>query len=78
MVSYLIQKRLGLQLTPAQGIMMTAGVVLFPLFILYEWKYPSRPVMPMRWLRRPPILGACLIGFFDFVSFFLQQTYLYS
>ena len=57
--------------------MLVVGGVLFPLFLIYEWKVPAKPVVPMRWLRRGPILGACLIGFFDFVSFYLQYTYLY-
>jgi len=57
--------------------MLVVGGVLFPIFLVYEWKVPAKPVVPMRWLRRGPILGACLIGFFDFVSFYLQYTYLY-
>lgn len=57
--------------------MVAVGAVLFPLFLIYESKVPPKPVVPMRWLRRGPILGACLIGFFDFVSFYLQNTYLY-
>lgn len=58
--------------------MLVVGCVAFPIFIAYEWKVPARPVFPMRWFRRLPIFGACLIGFFDFVSFYLQFTYLYS
>ncbi|ORY20677.1 major facilitator superfamily domain-containing protein [Naematelia encephala] len=58
--------------------MIVVGLVLFPLFILYEARVPPKPVLPMRWLKRGPILGASLIGFFDFASFFLQHTYLYS
>ena len=58
--------------------MMVVGALLFPVFVFYEYKYPRSPVMPMRWLRKGPILGACLIGFFDFASFYLQGTYLYS
>lgn len=64
--------------TPSMIAMIVVGVVLFPIFIVFEWKFPKKPVVPMRWLRRGPILGACLIGFFDFVSFYLQYTYLYS
>jgi MFS family permease len=54
------------------------GVLLFAAFLAYEWHVPAHPVFPMRWLRRTPILSACLIGFFDFTSFYLQYTYLYS
>lgn len=61
-----------------QPAMVALGALLFPVFLWYEWKYPRKPVMPMRWLTNGPILGACLIGFFDFTSFYLQGTYLYS
>lgn len=61
-----------------QPSMIIVGVILFPIFIWYEHRYPRSPVVPMRWLHRGPILGACLIGFFDFASFYLQGTYLYS
>ncbi|KLT45268.1 MFS general substrate transporter [Cutaneotrichosporon oleaginosum] len=54
------------------------GLLLFAAFLAYEWRVPAHPVFPMRWLRRTPILSACLIGFFDFTSFYLQYTYLYS
>ncbi|WVF70813.1 hypothetical protein IAT40_005607 [Kwoniella sp. CBS 6097] len=64
--------------TPSMIGMIVVGAVLFPLTLIFEWKFPRKPVVPMRWLKRGPILGACLIGFFDFVSFYLQYTYLYS
>lgn len=63
---------------PSMIAMLVVGCVLFPVFIVYEWKVPARPVVPIRWLRQLTILGSCLIGFFDFVSFYLQFTYLYS
>lgn len=58
--------------------MIVIGVSLIPVFLLYEAKIPAKPVFPMRWLSRAPILGACLIGFCDFFSFYLQNTFLYS
>ncbi|WVQ85445.1 hypothetical protein IAT38_007610 [Cryptococcus sp. DSM 104549] len=64
--------------TPSMIAMIVVGVVLFPFVIFFEAKFPQKPVMPYRWLKRGPILGACLIGFADFVSFYLQYTYLYS
>lgn len=64
--------------TPSMLAMIIIGAILFPIMLVFEWKVPNKPVIPMRWLRRGPILGACLIGFFDFVSFYLQYTYLYS
>lgn len=61
------------------GLLGTAavGVILFATFLYYEWHVPTFPVFPMRWLARTPILSACLIGFLDFTSFYLQYTYLY-
>ncbi|KAL1409007.1 hypothetical protein Q8F55_005831 [Vanrija albida] len=64
--------------TPSMIAMITVGAVMFPVFLLYEFFVPKRPVFPMRWLLRMPILGACLIGFFDFVSFYLQYQFLFS
>lgn len=61
----------------AQLGMITLGFLLFPLFIYYEARYPAKPVVPIRWFRRAPVMGACMIGFLDFVSFYLQYTYLY-
>lgn len=58
--------------------MMIVGLTLVPFFVMYEAKYPCKPVVPVIWLGRGPILGACLIGFLDFTSFYLQYTYLYS
>jgi hypothetical protein len=57
--------------------MIFLGLALFPIFILYEARYPSKPVVPVKWFKRAPILGACAIGFLDFTSFYLQYTYLY-
>lgn len=54
------------------------GLTLFAAFLFYEWRVPAHPVFPMRWLKRTPIFSACLIGFLDFTSFYLQYTYLYS
>ncbi|WVO17819.1 hypothetical protein L204_105517 [Cryptococcus depauperatus] len=64
--------------TPSIIVMIVVGGCLFPVFLWYESKFPAKPIMPMELLKRGPVLGACLIGFFDFVSFYLQYTYLYS
>ncbi|BEI91445.1 uncharacterized protein CcaverHIS019_0402650 [Cutaneotrichosporon cavernicola] len=74
----LVYKANGKWKNPSMIAMLVVGCILFPIFLAYEWKVPARPVFPMRWFRRLPIFGACLIGFLDFVSFYLQFTYLYS
>lgn len=63
----LVYKAKGQWKNSSMIAMLVVGFVIFPIFIAYEWKVPARPVLPLRWFRRPAILGACLIGFFDFV-----------
>ncbi|KLT42926.1 MFS general substrate transporter [Cutaneotrichosporon oleaginosum] len=74
----LVYKAKGAWKNASMIAMLVVGCLLFPVFLAYEWKIPARPVFPMRWFRRLPIFGACLIGFLDFVSFYLQFTFLYS
>lgn len=61
---------------------MIAMIVLGPIFLIafgiYEWKFSPKPLAPGRFLRNPSVVIASLIGFFDFVSFYLTYTYLYS
>ena len=52
---------------------MIAMIVLGPFFLIafgvYEWKFAPRPLAPPRFFKNKSIVGASLIGFFDFVSF---------
>ncbi|KAG9042123.1 hypothetical protein FS837_011259 [Tulasnella sp. UAMH 9824] len=61
---------------------MIAMIVLGPIFLIafgiYEWKFSPKPLAPARFLKNPSVVIASLIGFFDFVSFYLTYTYLYS
>lgn len=61
---------------------MIAMIVLGPIFLIafgiYEWKFSPKPLAPGRFLKNPSVVIASLIGFFDFVSFYLTYTYLYS
>lgn len=54
------------------------GIVLIPVFILYEWKVARYPVIPKRFLTNRSVVIALIIGSFDFISFYLSYTYLYS
>ncbi|KAG8949843.1 hypothetical protein FRC03_000216, partial [Tulasnella sp. 419] len=49
---------------------MIAMIVLGPFFLIvfgfYEWKFAPRPLAPGRFLTNKAIVGACVIGFFDF------------
>lgn len=58
--------------------MIVVGVILFPIFLFYESRVPRNPIVPFAFLKNKSILGACLIGFFDFVSFYLQFTNQYN
>ncbi|CAE6508217.1 unnamed protein product [Rhizoctonia solani] len=63
---------------PSMIAMLTVGPILLIAFGIYEWKFASHPIVPMKFLRNKAVLGAALIGFFDFVSFYLTFSYLYS
>ncbi|KEP44899.1 drug:H+ antiporter [Rhizoctonia solani 123E] len=63
---------------PSMITMLTVGPILLIAFGLYEWKIAPHPIVPMKFLRNKAIVGAALIGFFDFVSFYLTFSYLYS
>lgn len=63
-------------------VMIVIGCVLLPVFAFWEVvlaeKYGFLPIAPLRFFRNFNIAAACFIGFFDFVSFYLQYTYQYS
>lgn len=63
---------------PSMIAMIVIGCVLLPSFVLYDWKFAKFPVVPGRFVRNKSVVGASLIGFFDFVSFYITWTYLYS
>ncbi|KAG8685862.1 hypothetical protein FRC11_009927 [Ceratobasidium sp. 423] len=63
---------------PSMIAMLTVGPILLIAFGIYEWKFASHPIVPMKFLRNKAVVGAALIGFFDFVSFYLTFSYLYS
>ncbi|KAG2353161.1 major facilitator superfamily domain-containing protein [Suillus spraguei] len=58
--------------------MLVVGVVLLAVFAVWDLRYASEPVIAARFVRNRSVVCAALIGFFDFMSFFLTFTYLYS
>lgn len=51
--------------------MLVVGLVLLIAFAAWDLRFASRPVIAPRFMRNRGVVGACLIGFFDFVrSFF--------
>ena len=58
--------------------MLVIGVVILFVFIVWDTRFARRPIVPTRFLTNRAFIGAAWIGFFDFVSFYLTNTYLYS
>ncbi|KAF9529935.1 drug:h+ antiporter [Crepidotus variabilis] len=63
---------------PSIIAMVVIGCLLVPTFAFYEAKVAKYPVVPGRFLRNRSVVIASLIGFFDFVSFYITSVYLYS
>ncbi|KAK0190166.1 drug:h+ antiporter [Armillaria mellea] len=49
-----------------------------PSMIAMVFKFAKFPVVPWRYVKNRSVVGASLIGFFDFISFYLTYVYLYS
>ncbi|KAH9831158.1 drug:h+ antiporter [Rhodofomes roseus] len=60
------------------AMMVIGGVVAAPAFIYWELKRAKFPIVPFRLLRNRTVLVACIVNFFDFVSFYLTWSYLYT
>lgn len=58
--------------------MLTLGPIILIGMVIYEAKFAKFPFIPSRFLKNRTVLAAALIGFFDFISFYLQFTYQYS
>ena len=58
--------------------MIVVGCILLPAIAAWEILFAKRPVIARRFLTNRTVILAAWIGFFDFFSFYLTQTYLYS
>ncbi|KAF9014214.1 drug:h+ antiporter [Cyathus striatus] len=63
---------------PSMIAMIVVGVVVIPLFLLWDLKFAKFPVVPKRFLRNRTVVLAAVIGALDFISFYISYTYLYS
>lgn len=54
--------------------MITIGCALLVAFVWYEAKVARLPIIPFRFFKNRTVVCACVIGFFDFVSFYLQVS----
>ncbi|RDB27339.1 Siderophore iron transporter 3 [Hypsizygus marmoreus] len=58
--------------------MLVVGCVLIPAFVLYDFKFARYPVVAKRFCLNRTVVIAAITGAFDFISFYLTFTYLYS
>lgn len=58
--------------SPKITSMITIGCALLVAFVCYEAKIARLPIIPFRFFKNRTVVCACVIGFFDFVSFYLQ------
>ena len=56
------------------AMMVVGGVVALPAFIYWETKRAKFPIVPFRLLGNRTVLSACIVNFFDFVSFYLTVS----
>lgn len=58
--------------------MLVVGVALLGVFAYWDIRVAKVPVIAPRFVRNRSVILAAFIGFFDFMSFYLTFTYLYS
>ncbi|KAJ6630603.1 drug:h+ antiporter [Mycena sp. CBHHK59/15] len=58
--------------------MFVLGIILIPAFAFWDFGWAKYPVIPRRFVFNRSVVGASLIGAFDFMAFYLTFTYLYS
>ncbi|KAF4609696.1 hypothetical protein D9613_012060 [Agrocybe pediades] len=63
---------------PSMIAMIVIGCVLVPVYAIWDTKFAKHPIIPMRFVKNRSILFAALIGGFDFISFYISYSYLYS
>jgi hypothetical protein len=54
------------------------GIVLFPVFYIWEAKFAPVQFLPWRYLKNPTIIGSCLLYGAMFLSVFCWNGYFYS
>ncbi|KAJ6502389.1 drug:h+ antiporter [Mycena sanguinolenta] len=54
------------------------GLLFIPAFALWDFRWAKFPVIPFRFVVNRGVVGASIIGAFDFMAFYLTYTYLLS
>ncbi|KFA55687.1 hypothetical protein S40293_05283 [Stachybotrys chartarum IBT 40293] len=58
--------------------MIVTGILLFPIFYVWEWKLAPVQFIPWKYLKEPTILGSCALYAVMFISTFCWNGYFYS
>ncbi|KAJ7273294.1 hypothetical protein C8J57DRAFT_1506822 [Mycena rebaudengoi] len=74
----LVQHAKGKGIASGMIFMFLLGIILIPIFAMWDFGWAKYPVIPRRFVVNKSVVGASVIGFFDFMSFYLTFTYLYS
>ncbi|KAL6703648.1 hypothetical protein ACN47E_009422 [Coniothyrium glycines] len=64
--------------TPYIIAMIVLGLLLFPTFVVYEWKVAPVPFLPWKYLKDRTIVGSCLLYGVMFLSVFCWNSFFYS
>ncbi|KZT10487.1 drug:h+ antiporter [Laetiporus sulphureus 93-53] len=60
------------------SMMVIGGVICIPVFTYWEIKHAAFPIVPFRLFANRTVFAVCIIGLFDFISFYLTWSYLYT
>jgi MFS family permease len=64
--------------TPYIIAMIVLGILLFPVFYIWEAKYTPVPFLPWKYLKEGTIIGSCLLYGVMFISIFIWNAYFQS
>jgi MFS family permease len=64
--------------TPYIIAMIVLGILLFPVFYIWEAKFTPVPFLPWKYLKEGTIIGSCLLYGVMFISIFIWNAYFQS
>jgi hypothetical protein len=64
--------------TPYIIAMIVLGILLFPVFYIWEAKFTPVPFLPWKYLKESTIIGSCLLYGVMFISIFIWNAYFQS
>lgn len=64
--------------TPYILAMIVLGLLLFPVFVIWEAKFTPVPFLQWKYLKEPTIIGSCALYGIMFISIFIWNAYFQS